>query len=435
MNWWERNRDAPAQEAQTAPSICSPMTGPHGGAVQFEKCNQFLSSEEGPANRAAERRVGGTADIDPAGGGRVSKNRLQRGSGHRLSRKKFLTTIGAAATVFAVPNVVFGQAKRFAGKTLSVHFWSGPEGDTIIKNVVDPFKAETGAEVVIDYGNTANSIAKLRAQKNDPQLDVTMMDDVGIYETAPEGLLMKLDLSKILNTKDVDPQFIVKDGLGIGFFTFGDTLVYNTNYYKSAPTSYEALWDPKLKGKVGLPTSDGTDAMKLIVLSAKLAGGDEFRIEPGFKKLATLKPNVHSFVSDYAAAGELMKNGDIALMYYLPYLWKEQMARGYPIKGTTKVKEGVFTAIGTCAIPKGHPGSQELAELFVNKALSAEAQVGMAKGLWWGPTNRKVKISDPSVTDNLVMPEEFPRVLHVDPIHLAKVRQQWIQRYDQVLKG
>jgi putative spermidine/putrescine transport system substrate-binding protein len=365
----------------------------------------------------------------------MSKARRRSLPGHGLSRRKFLTTVGAAATAFAVPHVVLGQAKPFAGKTLSVHFWSGPEGDTIIKNVVDPFKAETGAEVVVDYGNTASSIAKLRAQKNDPQLDVTMMDDVGVYETAPEGLLMKIDPAKIPNLKDVDPHFIVKDGLGIGFFTFGDTLVYNTNYYKSAPTTYEALWDPKLKGKVGLPPSDGTDAMKLIVLSAKLAGGDEFHIEPGFKKLAALKPNVHSFISDFAAGGELMKKGDIVLMYYLPYLWKEQMAKGYPIRGTTKVKEGVYTAIGTCAIPKGHPGSHELAELFINRAVSAQAQTGMAAGLWWGPTNKNVKISDPSITDNLVMPVDFPRVLQVDPVHLAKVRQEWIQRYDQVLKG
>lgn len=366
----------------------------------------------------------------------MSKARSRQSPGQKkLTRRTFLTVAGATAAAFAVPNVVFGQAKPFAGKTLSVHFWSGPEGDTIIKNVVDPFKAETGAQVVIDYGNTANSIAKLRAQKNDPQLDVTMMDDVGVYETAPEGLLMKLDRAKIPNLKYVDPQFIVKDGLGIGFFTFADTLVYNTNYYKSAPTSYAALWDPKLKGKVGLPTSDGTDAMKLLVLSAKLAGGDEFHIEPGLKKLAALKPNVHSFISDFAAAGELMKKGDIVLMYYIPYLWKEQMAKGYPIRGTMKVKEGVYTAIGTCAIPKGHPGSQELAELFINKALSVPAQVGMATGLWWGPTNKNVKISDRSVTENLVMPEDFPRVLKVDPVHLAKVRQQWIQQYDQALKG
>lgn len=354
---------------------------------------------------------------------------------HGVTRRTFLTTAGAAATAVAFPNVVLGQAKPFAGKSINVHFWSGPEGDTIIKYVVDPFKAETGADVVVDYGVTSDSIAKLRAQKNDPQLDVTMMDDVGIYATGPEGLLTKLDASKIPNLKDIDPQFLVKDGLGAGFFTYSDTLVYNTNYFKSAPTTYDALWDPKLKGKVGVPGSDQSDAIKLLVLAAMLNGGDEYRIEPGFKKLAALKPNVHSFIHDFASAGELMKKGDIVLTYLIPYLWKTQMEKGYPIRGTMKVKPGVMTAIGTCAIPKGHPGPQNVAEAFINKALSAQAQIGMAKGLWWGPTNKHVKISDKSITDNLIMPEDFPRVLKVNPDHMAKVRANWIQRYDEILKG
>ena len=100
-----------------------------------------------------------------------------------------------------------------------------------------------------------------------------------------------------------------------------------------------------------------------------------------------------------------------------------------------RVKEGIYTTPACAAIPKGHPGPQELAELFINRALSAEAQVGMAQGLWYGPTNRKVKLDDPRITENLVMPENFKSVVPVDVPALAKVRQEWITRYDQVLKG
>jgi hypothetical protein len=46
-----------------------------------------------------------------------------------------------------------------------------------------------------------------------------------------------------------------------------------------------------------------------------------------------------------------------------------------------------------------------------------------------------VKITDKSITDNLIMPEDFPRVLKVNPDHMAKVRANWIQRYDDILKG
>jgi putative spermidine/putrescine transport system substrate-binding protein len=354
----------------------------------------------------------------------------------KLSRRDFLLTTGLVATAAAAPTTVRAQTgKKWAGKTLHVQFWSGPEGENIIKHVVDPFKAETGAEVIVDYGYTSGSIAKLRAQKNDPQIDVFMMDDIGVYTTAPEGLLTKLDLSKMPNAKDIDPNFVVMDGLGIGFFTYTDSLVYNTNYFKTPPDSYEALWDPKLKGKVGIPTSEQMDAMKLLIAAAKLAGGDQKNIEPGFKKLAALKPNIHSFISDFAAAGELMKSGDIVLTFLATYLWKEQQSKGYPIKPTFKVKEGIYTTPACAVIPKGHPGPQELAELFINRALGVEAQTGMAQGLWYGPTNRKVKIDDPAIKDNLVMPENFKSVVPVDVPALAKVRQDWITRYDQTLKG
>src|SRR5213593_4135059 len=91
----------------------------------------------------------------------------------KLSRRDFLLTTALAATAVVAPTTVRAQTgKQWAGKTLHVQFWSGPEGENIIKHVVDPFKAETGAEVVVDYGYTSGSIAKLRAQKNDPQIDV-----------------------------------------------------------------------------------------------------------------------------------------------------------------------------------------------------------------------------------------------------------------------
>ena len=365
-----------------------------------------------------------------------SKTPSRRQQGRRITRRDFLVTSAvAAAGAIAAPTVLRAQTKKWAGKTLHVQFWSGPEGDNIIKHVVDPFKAETGAEVVVDYGNTAASIAKIRAQKNDPQIDVFFLDDIGVYTTAPEGLLTKLDLAKIPNTKDLDPQFVVLDGLGVGFFTYTDSLVYNTTYFKTAPDSYEALFDPKLKDKVGIPASDGMDAMKLLIASARLNGGDQKNIEPGFKKLATLKPNLHSFITDFAAAGELMKSGDLLLMFHATYLWKEQQAKGYPLRPTFKVKEGVYTTPACATIPKGHPAPQELAEAFINKSLSAEAQTGMAQGLWYGPTNSKVKVDDPMIRANLVMPEDFKNMVPVDVPSLAKVRQEWITRYDQTLKG
>src|SRR5262245_22614654 len=78
------------------------------------------------------------------------------------------------------PNVA--SAASFAGQTLRVQQWpTGPEAEALKKYVIDPFVKDTGANIVVEYGHTSASIAKARAQKDDPQLDVILMDDIGVY--------------------------------------------------------------------------------------------------------------------------------------------------------------------------------------------------------------------------------------------------------------
>jgi putative spermidine/putrescine transport system substrate-binding protein len=325
--------------------------------------------------------------------------------------------------------------RQFAGHTLQVHHWSGPDGDNIQRNVTDPFKDETGADVVVDYGYTSAGIAKLRAQKDDPQIDVMFFDDIGVVTTGNEGLLTILDVSRVPNAADIDQRFFINNGMGIGFFTYSTSIVYNTNYFPSPPESWEILWSPDLKDQVGLPSAANADALKLVIMAAKLAGGDQFNADAAWPKLAGLKPNVHSFVEDYAAAAELLKSGDMKAIVLTTYVFKGQQDKGYPIAVDFGAREGYFSASGCAAIPAGHPGDQTLTELYVNKALSPEAQQGMAAGQYFGPTNSRVHITDPKIAANVVTPDMVSTTVPVDLARLNTDRQDWITRYDQTLKG
>ena len=133
-----------------------------------------------------------------------------------------------ALVILAGLAVAVGQsanAASFAGQTLHVQQWpTGPEAEALKKYVIDPFAKETGANIVVEYGHTTASIAKIRAQKGDPQLDVVLMDDIGVYTLAQEGLLDKLDLSKMKNAKDVYPAYVIADGHGIGVTTYVATI-------------------------------------------------------------------------------------------------------------------------------------------------------------------------------------------------------------------
>ena len=110
------------------------------------------------------------------------------------------------------------------GQTLRVQVWPGADALAIQKNVIDPFKKESGANVVVEEGNTSSSIAKARAQKNDPQLDVIFLDDIGVLTLLREGILEKLDLARMPHAKEIYPTYIVGDGYGIGIFNYITTI-------------------------------------------------------------------------------------------------------------------------------------------------------------------------------------------------------------------
>jgi putative spermidine/putrescine transport system substrate-binding protein len=361
----------------------------------------------------------------------------------RISRRVFnkrLAALGlsapliASAATAATGRGVAAQDKPFSGETLRVQFWSGPEGDNIQQNVVDPFVEETGAEVIVEYGFTSGSIAKVRAQAADPQLDVVLMDDIGILTVAPENLLQTLDVEKIPNAANVDPRFIVANGQGIGFFTYVDTLLYNTEAYPEAPTTWRDLWAEDLANKASVPTSNQTPALHVVIAAAILAGGDQFNPDPGFALLEELRPNVRVLAENTSQIAELMRTGDVELLSWTSYIFRDFMQDGYPIENTFALEEGVFATPACAAIPEGHPGSQEVAEAFVNKCLEPAAQEGMAEGLWFGPTNSEAVIPE-DIARRVITFADLDNTIPVDLQHLLEVREDWITRYERALIG
>jgi putative spermidine/putrescine transport system substrate-binding protein len=340
----------------------------------------------------------------------------------------------ALASSVLTADRVAAQDKPFAGQTIHVQFWSGPEGDNIQKNVVDPFVEETGAEVIVEYGFTSGSIAKVRAQAADPQTDVFLMDDIGVLTVAPENLLTTLDLAKIPNAADVDERFIVAGGQGIGFFTYVDTLLFNTAAYPTPPTTWRDLWSEDLRNKASVPTSNQTPALHVIIAAAILAGGDQMNPDPGFALLEELRPNIRVLAENTSQIAELVNTGDIALLSWTSYIFRDYIQQGYPIENTFGLQEGVFATPACACIPEGHPGPQDVAEAFVNKCLEPAAQEGMAEGLWFGPTNSKAVIS-PEIAKRVITFDDLDNTIPVDLEHLLQVRQDWITRYERALVG
>jgi putative spermidine/putrescine transport system substrate-binding protein len=349
-------------------------------------------------------------------------DRFKRSVDRRTVVAVFTLALAGALTLAGMEPVPAQQ--KYAGQTLRLQTWGGQEGAMIRKFVSEPFEKMTGAKVVVEEGWTSASVAKLQAQKADPKMDVVLFDDIGVVQASREGLLDPIDFSKIPNARDIPAEYILEKDKGIGIFRYLVAVAYFTEAFKSPPDSWTVLWDPRLKGKVILPALDGTSIHKILMIAALVHGGSQANVEPGIQALMKLKPNVHSLQKNTGFIAEALRTGDAALVTWQPNQLKEYIEKGYPIRTTVNLKEGIFATPGCASIVKGHNAPTELINTFINIALSPEAQLGFIKDFWQSPTNRKVVLPDEA--KRFVQPAEGSAVKNIpvdlEAFHAAKAQ-------------
>src|SRR5262249_26178794 len=137
------------------------------------------------------------------------ERRAGKGSAHRTSRGRERRAGVAWAAAFCVVAAVAGlawPAWSQAPEELVVVNYGGTFAKYWNEYIIEPFSKQFNAKVTQVTSLTMDTVAKLRAQKDNPQIDVVMMADAGSVIAANEGLLEPLDESKIPNMKELIPQ-------------------------------------------------------------------------------------------------------------------------------------------------------------------------------------------------------------------------------------
>lgn len=366
-------------------------------------------------------------------------------SEHDVKRRQFLKTAGAATVAAASLGMPFVKVEaaetKFKGKVLRLLTWSDDTGLAALRNIAATFEAKTGAKVIADRtGSTSEMVAKLKAAGDRPQYDVITLAGVGAVGLAQAGLLEKPDFTRIPNIKDVPEKYRTgADGHGIGYLLWCNSLMYSTRSVKKVPDSYAALWDPKYAGRLFLPPPNWTEAMDLIIVAAKLAGGNEHNVEPGFKKLAELKDRVMMLGENPNQIAELFRSGslDIGGLYAPAFFPKQIKDPAYGLGATFGMKEGFFTDLMFSVMPKFRPGDTALTYAFLNHSLDPVVQGKMAEDIFNGPVNAKAVISaEARKSPYILTPEKIAEkaIIH-DNTFLASVHDQWIRRYTEIFSS
>jgi putative spermidine/putrescine transport system substrate-binding protein len=288
-----------------------------------------------------------------------------------------------------------GGHVRAEDKVLYVAGAGGSQEQTLRTHVFPAFEAKTGTKIVYVAGNSTDLLAKLQAQKGNQQIDVAMIDDGPMYQAVSLGFCRPLDTAPVFD--DLYDVAKFPSGKAVAFGVVGTGLIYNAKLFKennwSAPTSWLDLQDPRYKGKLVIPPLNNTYGLLTLVEFARLNGGSETNVEPGFKAIKErVGPNVLVYEPSPGKMTELFQSGQVVLGVWGSGRAKALADTGFPAAFTYPKEGGLAIAVGICPVAGG-PEKPE-AQQFLQYILSPDVQVALATGAGFGPVNKKAVLTE-----------------------------------------
>lgn len=336
------------------------------------------------------------------------------------TRRSLLTASVGAAALIAAPSVLRAQTKELVVGGAAGH---KPWVEQI---VVPAFEKKYNCKVLFEGTRSLVNLEKMQKNKGSQYMSVVQMDDPVMILAVKEGLLEPLTVAKAPNLADLLPGSTHMDAMWANYLQPWLGVAYSKSAMKTPPSSWAEMFDPKYKGRIVIPSLQNTEGLPSLFVAGLLAGGTMESVQKdtdaGFKKLATLKPNLLTIYTQQPQAFNLLEQGEAWMIgpamssYAL-----ERKAAGAPID-LVAPKEGVFAMPSGIAVIKGAPQS-ELAFAYVNELLGAELQSKLAGPTFSLATNKAVPKPEGLGAD--------VKIHQIDWANVAAQRNDWVKRWDR----
>jgi putative spermidine/putrescine transport system substrate-binding protein len=296
---------------------------------------------------------------------------------------------GVASLGMGLVSPLFAQGKSIVTTALG-----GVFEREFRKAVVDPFSKETGVEVKIKLGSPGEWLTNALVNRRRPEIDLLFLPYPENIRAVMEGICEPLVESDIPNLKYVHPAILAQfKGFGAGMDYVANAIAYRTDMVETPPKSWKDLWDPGYKGKLIIPDINAIGIWEMLVISARLHGGDEGNMDPSFAGLRALKPNVRKFYKSSVDLQQLLEAGEAGIAAVTPSNRGYDMVdSGKPIKFVIP-SEGASIGMVSFHIAKNSPNA-DICKKFINFALSKRPQEDFGNGMNAGPTNSYAVLND-----------------------------------------
>ncbi len=345
-----------------------------------------------------------------------------------FNRRTLLTASLTMGAMHAFPGLSYAQARRLVFATFTGS-WEEAHKDVLVPAFR---KANADAEITLDPMLSVDQIAKVKAALTNPPIDVMLHDPGPALVAIDQGLVEPFPIAKSAHYKDLIPDAQVETGPAPFFQVVGIT--YNPEKVKTPPTSWEDIWKPEFKGRVGITNLNSTLGTGWLVEIARMRGGSEANVDAGFKAIEDLRPNLGAVASNPGALATLYQQGQVDIGPGNFNAIQILKARGVPVEFVAP-KEGAIAFKTTMHIVKNSPNI-EMATKLIDAALSPEVQTKLMESPYLiVPTNTKVKMSGEIAKvlakDHADMKAKFK---FQDWKKINEQRAGWIEKFNRDIK-
>lgn len=253
------------------------------------------------------------------------------------------------------------------------------------------FEEQTGFEPTVLRGSTGEIIARVIAERDNPQADIVLGGPSTLHITLKdEGATEPHELPEgsTQPAGTFDP-----DGYWTGWHTTALGLGINTQRFerlygeRELPATWEDLLDQDFAGEIVVtdPVASSTAYLFVQVQLQRLG------LEAGWDYLAQLVPQVGQFPSSGSAPAQLVSAGEYTMGVSYIHALARNVAEGLPL--AIVVPPGTGGEIGAVSVVAGGP-NRDAAHQFVDFILSAEAQQLFTERSLTAPLNPAVVLPE-----------------------------------------
>ena len=258
------------------------------------------------------------------------------------------------------------------------------------KKLLDAFTKATGVKVRFTFLSSGPAVARIEAEKNNPQADAWFGAPSENHVVLKEKGLSQSYVSP--NAKDLAAKFKDPEGYWTSFYMNPLGFASNVNVLKQKgvepPTSWADLLKPELKAQVQAPSPQTSGTGYNMVAALIIILGED----KAFDYLKRLNPSIQTYTQSGTAPSKAAAIGQAGVGIQFTPAFLQLIEEGYPLK-ITFPKDGVGFEAPAISILKGAP-RPELAKKLVDWAISVPGQAALTDAkTYFFPVHPKAKLA------------------------------------------